>query len=446
MQRPSRLLFPALSFLMVFCSDPDKEKSTFQVIQSKILQPSCTAGCHSAGTAFATESGLVLDAASAYSQLTGKSPKNAAALRDGLQMVPTSGGTGALEISFLWQKIDTGHDHAEEHPDYGQPMPLGREPLTNGELEFIRQWIVAGAPETGVVASETILSDTSRNRQSATFQPLDPPANGFQIKLGPFDIAPGFEREFNYFQPAPHSDTVFVNRVEISMRPGSHHFILYSFSLVTPSSQLPQPMVFRDLRNPNGTLNFDVINQMAFHQFFAGTQWPKMDDVFPAGVALEWPAGQGLDLNSHYVNKGSSAIKGEVHINLHTIPAQDVVHRAKILNIGNQDITLPPLKTTTIEMVRSVNQPMNIFKMFSHAHQLLTEFKIIVVGGPRNGEVVYQTTDWQHPPILTLNPPLTLQAGHGLKLVATYRNHKNITVKFGLTSEDEMMILFGYYY
>ena len=39
-------------------------------------------------------------------------------------------------------------------------MPLGLDFLTNGELEFIRQWIIAGA-ETGVVADESLLSDTT---------------------------------------------------------------------------------------------------------------------------------------------------------------------------------------------------------------------------------------------------------------------------------------------
>jgi hypothetical protein len=76
----------------------------------------------------------------------------------------------------------------------------------------------------------------------------------------------------------------------------------------------------------------------------------------------------------------------------------------------------------------------------------MREFRVEIVNGPRNGEVIYFTDDWEHPPILTLDPPLTLQAGQGLRLVTTYTNWRTIPVRFGLTSEDEMMILFGYFY
>jgi hypothetical protein len=76
----------------------------------------------------------------------------------------------------------------------------------------------------------------------------------------------------------------------------------------------------------------------------------------------------------------------------------------------------------------------------------MTEFKVEVVSGPRNGEVVYVAYDWAHPPILKIDPPLVLEAGQGLKLIVTYNNWTTRTLRFGLLSQDEMMILFGYFY
>jgi hypothetical protein len=105
-------------------------------------------------------------------------------------------------------------------------MPIGRDPLTNGELEFIRQWIIAGAPKDGIVVDIALLADTTRLREPKVFRPLGPPVRGIYMKLGPFPVQPKFEREFNYYEPNPNTDTVYINRVEISMRPGSHHFIL----------------------------------------------------------------------------------------------------------------------------------------------------------------------------------------------------------------------------
>jgi hypothetical protein len=42
--------------------------------------------------------------------------------------------------------------------------------------------------------------------------------------------------------------------------------------------------------------------------------------------------------------------------------------------------------------------------------------------------------------------PIVLQTGEGLTSEITYNNTKSVTVYFGLTSEDEMGIIFGYYY
>jgi hypothetical protein len=60
--------------------------------------------------------------------------------------------------------------------------------------------------------------------------------------------------------------------------------------------------------------------------------------------------------------------------------------------------------------------------------------------------LVYTTTDWEHPAILELDPPIVLEPGQGLQTIVTYDNESDVTITFGFLSTDEMMILFGYYY
>ena len=79
-------------------------------------------------------------------------------------------------------------------------------------------------------------------------------------------------------------------------------------------------------------------------------------------------------------------------------------------------------------------------------HEKMTEFSVIIKGGNRDGELVYWTDNWQHPPIMSYDPPIKLNAGEGLELITTYDNPLNRTVTFGFLSTDEMMILFGWYY
>jgi hypothetical protein len=79
-------------------------------------------------------------------------------------------------------------------------------------------------------------------------------------------------------------------------------------------------------------------------------------------------------------------------------------------------------------------------------HKLGEKFVIKIKGGSRDGEVVYTSTDWAHPDIVTFKTPIILQKGEGLTSEITYNNTTSKAVSFGLTSEDEMGIIFGYYF
>jgi len=422
-----------------------QEPSTWQTIQQQIFDRNCIS-CHAAGTYFARQSGLVLTSDVAYSQLVNVVPANAAAKGDGLLRVGDK-GLESLYKSFLWEKInapDQEHFY-RDHPQYGSLMPLGASPLTNGELEFIRRWIVAGAPQSGVVADRTLLQDTTRFQPPA-FAPLPKPVNGIQLHLGPFEVAPNYERELFSYVLLNNTQDIFIDRGEIVMRPGSHHFLLATFQENTPASIMPPPNVIRDIRDANGNYIYQNLLPMQYHKFFAGTQWPLLNYHFPPGVALRLPANTGLDMNSHYANRSSTIIKGEVYANLYFAEPAKIKHVAEVLQLSNFDINLPPQKITTLTKTFTFSERTHIFQLVSHAHEHMTEFKVEVAGGPRHGEVVYVAYDWAHPPILKIDPPLVLEPGQGLKLMVTYNNWTNRTLTFGLLSQDEMMILFGYFY
>ncbi len=424
----------------------DDEASTWDVIQTRILGPKCTEACHTAGSALAIQSGLVLTSDVAYDQLAGVVPTNAAAKAAGLLRVHTSAGTD-IHASFFWEKINAPQqDHLfKEHSEFGALMPLGDGPLTFGELGLIRRWLLAGAPETGVVADAVVLEDTSVYREYF-FEPLPllAPSEGLSLRLGPFEVQPNFEREFFYRDPAETTERVLVDRVTMSMTTGSHHLILYTFSDAAPS--LPLVGQIRDLRRDNGSLNTNVLRQMQYHVFLSGTQWPIMDYRFPPGVALELDPGTSFDINPHYINRTDETRDGEIHINLQYANPASIQRKAKVLNLNNLDLVLPPKRVTTVTKSFTMSERVQVFQLFSHAHQHMIEFRVELEGGPRDGEVVYRALDWEHPPILELDPPLEINAGDAIRLVATYNNTTDQILGFGFRSEDEMMILFGYYY
>ena len=419
--------------------------STWDVIQTVILDKNCVE-CHVAGASFATQSDLVLTSNVAYSQLVNRTPNNPTARADGLTLVGTEGLASAGK-SFLWEKINAPNQahYFDDHPGYGALMPLGKPPLTNGELEFVLQWILAGAPSSGNVVDLGLLDDTERY-EAPEFEPLPVPTSGIQFHLGPWDVAPNFEREFFYYEPLNNDQPLFVNRVDMAMRPGSHHLILYDLSDNIPEILVPEPQVFREIRDANGNYIPSTLMITSHLNFVTGTQWPRRTYHYPPGVAMRIPADAGFDINAHYVNRSSEIIQGEIYANLHTVDSSQVEHVAERLFMNNVDINLPPNATTTLNKTFVVDKKVQIFQLFSHAHEHMTEFRVFIDGGPRDGELVYIAYDWEHPPILELNPTLTLEAGQGLRLQATYNNDTNSTINFGFLSSDEMMILFGAYY
>ncbi len=415
--------------------------ASFARIQAQVLAPSCTAsGCH-AGSA--PDGGLSLSPDVAYDQLVGARPTNGNAANDGLKRVMP----GKPDSSLLYHKLvfPAGH-HAS---DYGNPMPTGTAGLSVGVLEYVRQWIAAGAPRTGMVADASLLAD--RTPQTALpFAPLPaPPAGtGFQLKVDRFDVAATFERELFVYRKLGNPSDIYVSRIETSMRPFSHHFLLYTFNdaaLASPAL-LPAPDVVRDIRMPDGTLNLLAMLPMAYHVFFGGSMAQRSSYTFPAGTALRLPASAAIDLNVHYANKTTSVVPGEAYANLYTVPLAQVQHVVSTLNLSNTSFSLPAGQRTTVEKSFTFGARTTIVALTSHMHARGEQFQIRLVGGARDGEVVYSNTDWEHPALITFPVPIVLEKGQGLRSVVTWNNTTTRAIGFGLTSEDEMAIIFGYYY
>ncbi len=448
----SRCFLLLLAIVLWNCAPNDESndpptpsgESSWDIINNRIFQQNCVS-CHTAGNTFALQSGLVLTPEEAYDQLVNVEPKNQSA-RDARLVRLGTNGLPSLTNSFLWEKINAPNfEHFySDHPEYGELMPLNLPPLTNGELEFIRQWIIKGAPKKGKVVNEEILNDSTRfTFPGDSFAAPFPPTNGIQLHLEPFEVIPNFEREIFKYQSLNNNEDLYVTRIEIVMRKGSHHFILYDFA---PGTSLPELNKIRDLHDPVGGLNIPTAISILNQVYVFGTQLRVSDYRFPQGVALKIPANKALDFNSHYANYTSDTVTGEVYVNLHTIDKSEVTHEAKNLFLNNQNFQLPPNRVSTLTSKYYFNDSREVFLLTSHAHQHMLEFRIFIEGGNRDGELVYYTDDWEHPPLMRYEPPISLNPGEGLRGEAIYDNNTNRTLGFGLLSTDEMMIIFGAYY
>jgi hypothetical protein len=422
-----------------------KQIASFDLLQDKFLTPSCaTSGCHLSSTDRSfPQHRLVLAKGSSYANLVGVPSFNAVALAKSVPRVKKFSSNESL----FYHKLNWDLSH-HGLANYGAPMPLGGKPISKGQLSFVQKWIDAGAPSAGEVADPTLLDDTTPSYvEQANFAPLATPIEegktGVQLKVDRFVVPPNFERELFVRRQIANAAPIYVNRIKLKSRSNSHHMVLYDFR---NRSSLPKLDEMRDLRNADNTINLGTFLQMQNHIFLGGGTDPNSDYTFPAGTALELPANASIDLNPHYFNKTKENLYGENYVNLYTIPADQVKKVVQMIDFGVINFSLPPNQTTTITRDFPFTRRVAIVSLTSHFHAKGDLFQIKIKGGPRNGEVIYENTDWEHPKVINFDVPIVLESGEGLTSVVRYVNNTNNTISFGFTSEDEMNIIFGYYY
>jgi len=274
------------------------------------------------------------------------------------------------------------------------------------------------------------------------FQGLQAPAaaEGFQLHVPPFPVPVNYEREIFIRLPIGNTETIYVNKFHALCRPGTHHMIAYGFE--NENDPINADIgVMRDQNLPDGRGNFAIT--MGSGAMYCAAQTPEFLSQLPEGVAVEIPANATIDINSHYFNLTNETLFGEVFLNLHTIPKDSVNELLVIDDMSNENaLLLPPNQTTDIEHIEMFDEDVEIRQMFGHMHKRGAVFEVFKIGGANDGERLYAFADYQHPPYKFFDEPLLIRAGEGMKTMVRYENETSRTIRYGVTSEDEMGILF----
>ena len=290
---------------------------------------------------------------------------------------------------------------------------------------------------------KTIVEDASTLPKDFVPLPVPKPGTGLQVHIEAFPVPANFEREFFIRKDLGNTEDIFVNAIQSSSRVGSHHFVLSTLQ-ETPNFPLPPANQLIDQNNIDGTFNlFSSVNRASI-LFIA--QSADYELRLPAGYGLRMPKNYKFLANPHYFNKTNAVRWGEVYFNLYTTPKEQVktVLELDVLD-GTEALVLPPKKETTITTDRIFDVKTQITTMSPHYHRRGKKFVVQILGGLRNGEVILESYDYIHPVVgFFVNNPLVLEKGQGLRTIVTYQNDESRTVKYGVTSEDEMNYLFLY--
>ena len=197
-------------FFLFFSFDTVNAQDTWQRIYT-IMNTNCTAvsGCHGDTTKPIFNADTTADVL--YDMLVNMPPTNpyADTVADYLIVDP-----GSLTTSFLFRKIS----HCpvgllEMDPQEGDPMPNIKDgngnfiPLPDSTIELIGAWILAGAPETGVVPVDTIAGNVCI---TVSARPL--PAHEVSFVVSPNPAADDFSVSYTIENAATVSIELFDNK------------------------------------------------------------------------------------------------------------------------------------------------------------------------------------------------------------------------------------------
>jgi hypothetical protein len=291
--------------------------------------------------------------------------------------------------------------------------------------------------------------------------PLAPPKDGVQLVFGPFDVPrassmvpPGEKpgevqicRTLKLDNDAPMA----VNRLEVALNHGSHHFILFR------SKKNFADQIFTCW----GTINFDDWEFVVDVNKSGGNDWR-----LPDGQAFVFDPHQQLMIQAHFVNGSTVAtpLGGMAKINLYRTELASVQHVLLGRFTVNSDLdpNIPPgtpFMGKHITRRCTFSEPVYLAAMTGHFHARGDQFDVFQVWDNVQDNVytegdilIYRnnaaTGGWDSPLFKIFDPPpLTGGLNAGVRFDCYYHNSTDQPISWGGQADvQEHCNLFFQYY
>lgn len=413
----------------------------------EILQDHC-ASCHGGSSPIAYDLGTT--PAETYAALVGVTPLNPSAAAKGHKLVDP----GHPYNSFLLKKSGANLDgyFNLDMPTEGNPMPQGGGPsLTSYEAELIRQWIQAGAKQTGNTVDTTLIKEYYQNggQAFATPPPAPAPGTGFQIRFGPIFLPhngiSGSEIEYLKKEQLHLPADLEVTSIEADMNSQSHHFLLFKFDDSISAAAYNQGMRVVNLLNVATDGNKQLQGLWQYDNTLN----------LPATTAFYFDHDDVFDLNYHLKNySATETLPADVYLNVLTQPRGSGAREMRAQLVNNSNLFLLPGNNSVTMNDTWGGDDREIWTITSHTHKYGTDFDIFIrdsTNGSR-GEQIYEGFynvdytfnqgyyDWQHPAIRVFDSLYTVYQSEGLIFDTKFNNTSGNFVTFGLTTNDEMQL------
>jgi hypothetical protein len=262
----------------------------------------------------------------------------------------------------------------------------------------------------------------------------------FTVDFAPIVIQPGVEATQCVTKRLPVGVAFHSDQIETKLGDGTHHMFVYKSDAVEEQSTPFDCRPFGDLlTSANGAPL--VIAQ-------------KREETLtlPPGVGFALDAGQMIKLEVHYINPSPEPMEVSARATFRKMEEASVVATADIAMFGQTALVLPPQSQVSTDPVTFQLPPdlagASFFSLTGHQHELGKGMLFERLTADGESSVLYDPVDfqWAEPPTARFDPPLLLGQGEQLRLTCRFDNTTQEEVTFGESANDEMCLVYSFYF
>jgi len=294
------------------------------------------------------------------------------------------------------------------------------------------------ASSSGSVSSGAPAPKYSDAAAGSLYDAPPPDASGQQVvtfTMDSFVVAPGAEVYKCQQLGNPFGKNVDFVYYEGHMSQGSHHFFLFNMD---PSTNRTQKAPLADCPSKG----------LEFHPFPYLAQQPNWNVGYPEpGMAYPFVSSNGLMINVHYLNSGSSPITAQVSIKITLAAPGTVTTHVGNIMLNNTFFSVPanvPMSSPVAETKSTAPLPnaYSIFTSWSHMHRTSVKFT-----ASANGSVFYTETNWDTPQLFKHTPYMQMKGGTSISWSCDYYNTTSQALAFGDSAINNVMCIYlGQYF
>ncbi|MCW3127955.1 MAG: hypothetical protein JWO03_3613 [Bacteroidetes bacterium] len=459
-------MYKKLLFLVLVSPVSVFAQNTYDLVYNTLNTKCSNQTCHSAASA----ESLKFDGSSStvYTALINQTPANSASVSRGEKLVWVNQPYESYLLKRAANWLDTDLDLPAAEVDANHT----NAGLSTIEAEFIRQWIMNGAKQSGNLVDTNVISAYYNDTARAAFypKPAKPAAGtGVQVRFGPIFIpgsGSGSEVEYCLKHEVDFDSDVEVVSTEGNMNPQSHHFLLFHFDDSSSAASMSNGM--RKIVLTSGNSSFDGNKALS-------SAWQTNNlYALPTGTAYFWAKKTWLDLNFHmknYTSPGTSGVQPfDFYLNVQTVPhlptSATIEMKTKLVN--NPGLIVFPHASADIPYAddnNGTNEMRYIWMMSSHTHKYGTGYNIYTYDNTKahgygdtlyNGNLEYDVNggvlfdrgyyDWEHPSVEYFVPQRPVNfATSGVVAQTIWNNTGGSLIHFGYTTSDEMQLFYYMY-